>query len=109
MWILNRELDRYPGVKADQDYAVRQVIQNFVNSKDKLSADTRIAIKSATDSLAKINILANADQVGDVVEDEGELLRSGRPIPNDDDNHNWKFPRHSLYSVSSEELSKMGN
>jgi len=109
MWILNRELDRYPGVKADQDYAVRQVIQNFVNSKDKLSADTRIAIKSATDSLAKINILANADQVGDVVEDEGELLRSGRPIPNDDNNHNWKFPRHSLYSVSSEELSKMAN
>lgn len=41
--------------------------------------------------------------------EEADIQRSGRAVPTEDNNANWNFPRHSLYSVSAEELSKMEN
>ena len=62
--ILNDELERYPGVKADQDYATRKVAENFLsgNIKGGMSAEAIAkAMKKPVDNVAKVNILASVE------------------------------------------------
>lgn len=62
--ILNDELERYPGVKADQDYATRKVTENFLsgNIKGGMSAEAIAkAMKKPVDNVAKVNILASVE------------------------------------------------
>ena len=62
--ILNDELERYPSVKADQDYATRKVTENFLsgNIKGGMSAEAIAkAMKKPVDNVAKVNILASVE------------------------------------------------
>lgn len=62
--ILNDELERYPGVKADQDYAVRRVTEKYLSGELKggMSAeDIAKVMKKPVDNVAKTNILASAE------------------------------------------------
>ena len=64
--ILNDELERYPNVKADQDYATRTVVEKFLSGKmnDRLDADTIAAImQKPVDNIATTNIIASEDDV----------------------------------------------
>ena len=71
--ILNDELERYPGVKADQEYATRKVVQGFLSGNIKGGMSSQAianAMKTPVDNVTKTNILASS-QV-----DDGKL--SGR-------------------------------
>ena len=62
--ILNDELERYPTVKADQDYAIRKVAEHFLsgNIKGGMSAEAIAkAMKTPVDNIAKVNILASVE------------------------------------------------
>ena len=62
--ILNDELERYPTVKADQDYATRKVAEHFLsgNIKGGMSAEAIAkAMKKPVDNVAKVNILASVE------------------------------------------------
>ena len=62
--ILNDELERYPSVKADQDYATRKVAEHFLsgNIKGGMSAEAIAkAMKTPVDNVAKVNILASVE------------------------------------------------
>lgn len=62
--ILNDELERYPTVKADQDYATRKVAEHFLsgNIKGGMSAEAIArAMKKPMDNVAKVNILASVE------------------------------------------------
>lgn len=64
--ILNDELERYPGVKADQDYATRVVAESFLSGKIKsgMSAEAIAkAVKKPVDNVTKVNIEAAAEDV----------------------------------------------
>ena len=64
--ILNDELERYPSIKADQDYATRTVVEKFLSGKmnDRLDADTIAAImQKPVDNIATTNILASEEGV----------------------------------------------
>ena len=64
--ILNDELERYPSVKADQDYAVRKVTENFLsgNIKSGMSAKAIAEVmRKPVDNVTKVNIEAAADDV----------------------------------------------
>ena len=64
--ILNDELERFPGVKADQDYAIRKVTENFLsgNIKSGMSAEAIAAVmKKPVDNVTKVNIEASAEDV----------------------------------------------
>ena len=65
--ILNDELERYPGVKADQDYAVRRVTEKYLSGELKggMSAeDIAKVMKKPVDNVTKTNILASAEDNG---------------------------------------------
>lgn len=62
--ILNDELERYPSVKADQDYATRKVTEKFLagDIKGGMSAEAIAkAMKAPVDNIAKVNILATVE------------------------------------------------
>lgn len=64
--ILNDELERYPSVKADQDYATRTVVEKFLSGKmnDRLDADTVAAImQKPVDNITTTNIIASEDGI----------------------------------------------
>ena len=64
--ILNDELERYPSVKADQDYAVRKVTENFLsgNIKSGMSAEAIAKVmKKPVDNVTNVNIEAAAEDV----------------------------------------------
>lgn len=64
--ILNDELERYPGVKADQDYAIRKVTENFLsgNIKSGMSAEAIAEVmKKPVDNVTKVSIEAAAEDV----------------------------------------------
>lgn len=64
--ILNDELERYPGVKADQDYAIRKVTENFLsgNIKSGMSAEAISEVmKKPVDNVTKVSIEAAAEDV----------------------------------------------
>ena len=57
--ILNDELERYPSVKADQDYATRKVTEKFLSGEVKggMSAEAIAKVmKTPVDNIAKTNI-----------------------------------------------------
>ena len=61
--ILNDELERYPSVKADQDYATRKVTEKFLSGEIKsgMSAEAIAKVmKTPVDNITKTNILASA-------------------------------------------------
>lgn len=63
--ILNDELERYPSVKADQEYAVRKVTEKFLSGEVKsgMSAEAIAKVmKTPMDNIAKTNILASAEE-----------------------------------------------
>lgn len=60
--ILNDELERYPKVKADQEYAVRTVMERFLSGKmnSRLDADTIASImQKPVDNVTMTNIVAS--------------------------------------------------
>ena len=64
--ILNDELERYPSVKADQDYAVRKVTENFLsgNIKSGMSAEAIAKVmKKPVDNVTNVNIEAAVEEV----------------------------------------------
>lgn len=64
MRILNDELERYPNVKADQDYAIRKVVEGYLsgNLKGGMSAEAIAkVIKKPVDNVTNVNILASAE------------------------------------------------
>lgn len=64
--ILNDELERYPGIKADQEYATRTVVEKFLSGKmnDRLDADTVAAIiQKPVDNITTTNIVASEEGV----------------------------------------------
>lgn len=64
--ILNDELERYPGVKADQDYAIRKVTENFLsgNIKGGMSAEAIAEVmKKPVDNVTKVSIEAAAEEI----------------------------------------------
>jgi hypothetical protein len=70
--ILNDELEKYPSVKADQDYATRKVTEKFLSGEIKsgMSADAIAKVmQKPVDNITKTNIVASA---------EGEKLFSER-------------------------------
>ena len=59
--ILNDELERYPGVKADQEYATRKVVQGFLSGSIKGGMSSQAianAMKTPVDNVTKTSILA---------------------------------------------------
>ena len=64
MRILNDELERYPKVKADQDYAIRKVTEGMLSGKIKggMSAkDIAKVMQTPVDNVTKTNIMASAE------------------------------------------------
>ena len=62
--ILNDELERYPGVKADQEYATRKVVQGFLSGNVKGGMSSQAIAKvmqTPVDNVTKTNILAAED------------------------------------------------
>ena len=76
--ILNDELERYPSVKADQEYATRTVVDKFLSGEIKsgMSAEAIAKVmKKPVDNIAKTNILASAEgENSDVSYSERETL-----------------------------------
>lgn len=58
--ILTDELERYPQVKADQEYAVRKVTEKFLSGEMKVDASTLEAIKKPIDNVTEVNILESS-------------------------------------------------
>ena len=66
MRILNDELDRYPKVKADQDYAIRTVTEKMLSGEIKggMSAEAIAKVmKKPVDNVTNVNILASAEDM----------------------------------------------
>ena len=64
MRILNDELERYPKVKADQDYAIRKVTEGMLSGKIKggMSAkDIAKVMQTPVDNVTKTNIMASVE------------------------------------------------
>jgi hypothetical protein len=62
MRILNDELERYPSIKADQDYAIRKVTEGMLSGSIKggMSAEAIAKVmKTPVDNVTKVNILAS--------------------------------------------------
>ena len=63
--ILNDELERYPQIKADQEYATRKVVEKFLSGKmnDRLDADTIASImQKPVDNVTVANIVSSSNQ-----------------------------------------------
>lgn len=68
MRILDDEVARYPKVKADQDYAINEVVKRFLNKdfkskaneKLKLSEDTENALTESVNGISVVNILSSS-------------------------------------------------
>ena len=66
MRILNDELARYPGVKADQEYAIRKVTEKMLSGEIKggMSAEAIAKVmKKPVDNVTNVNILASAEDM----------------------------------------------
>ena len=71
--ILNDELERYPKVKADQEYAIRTVMERFLSGSmnDRLDADTIASImQKPVDNVAVTNILSSSNQYDAILSKE---------------------------------------
>ena len=67
MRILNDELERYPSIKADQDYAIRKVTEGMLSGSIKggMSAEAISKVmKTPVDNVTKVNILASNEGNG---------------------------------------------
>ena len=63
--ILNDELERYPSVKADQEYATRTVVDKFLSGEIKsgMSAEAIAkVVKKPVDNITNTNIVASAEE-----------------------------------------------
>lgn len=68
MRILNDELERYPKVKEDQEYAIRRVTEAYLsgNLKGGMSAKAIAEVmKKPVDNVTNVNILASAEELDD--------------------------------------------
>ena len=64
--ILNDEIERYPKVKADQEYAIRKVTEKMLSGEVKggmSSQDIAKVMKKPVDNVAKVNILESAKEL----------------------------------------------
>jgi hypothetical protein len=61
--ILNDELERYPQVKADNDYAASEVVRRFLSGEMKVDDSTLEAIGKTVDNVAIVNIMESAEEV----------------------------------------------
>lgn len=78
MRILDDEVARYPKVKADQDYAINEVVKRFL-SKDfksksnknlKLSEDTETALSESINGISKVNILSSVQDTYSLISED---------------------------------------
>ena len=70
MRILNDELERYPKVKEDQEYAIRRVTEAYLsgNLKGGMSANAIAEVmKKPVDNVTNVNILASAEDIDEGV------------------------------------------
>jgi len=77
MEILDDEIARYAGVKADQEYATRTVVEKFLsgNMNDEINAIQKVTgvAQTAIDDVTKVSILASENgDVVDTVTSDGE-------------------------------------
>lgn len=81
MRILNDELERYPKVKEDQEYAIRRVTEAYLlgNLKGGMSANAIAEVmKKPVDNVTNVNILASAEEI-----DEGIKKQAKRATDKD--------------------------
>ena len=89
--ILNDELDRYPGVKEDQDYATRVVTENFLSGKIKsgMSAeDIAKVVKKPVDNVTAVNIEASAVEIREFDSSKERIERNIKDIASMSSVHN---------------------
>lgn len=66
MRILNDEIARYPGVKADQDYAIRTVTEKMLSGEIKGGMSAKAiaeVMKKPVDNVTNVNILASGEDM----------------------------------------------
>lgn len=71
--ILNDELERYPGVKADQEYATRKVVEGFLSGKVKGGMSSKAiadVMKAPVDNISETNILSSSEAVAEYGEEK---------------------------------------
>ena len=86
--ILTDELERYPQVKADQEYAIRKVTEKFLSGEMKVDASTLEAIKKPIDNVTEVNILESSRDDADenvrninlTENDLTEYMRTGKTL-----------------------------
>lgn len=75
MRILNDELERYPKVKEDQEYAIRRVTEAYLsgNLKGGMSAKAIAEVmKKPVDNVTNVNILASAEEIDDGIKKQAK-------------------------------------
>ena len=96
MRILNDELERYPKVKADQDYAIRKVTEGMLSGEIKggMSAkDIAKVMQTPVDNVTKTNIIASA---------EGDELYSADDDFEEDYLDKYSQNSYNLYSTTND-------
>lgn len=72
--ILNDELERYPQIKKDNDYAASKVVKKFLSGEMKVDKSTLEALKKPVDNVAVLNILESAEVQNDDRDSDGKAL-----------------------------------
>ena len=109
--ILNDELERYPKVKADQEYAIRRVTEKFLSGeiKEGMSSDAIArAMQKPVDNISKTNIVEAAKDMNtdpDIRYQMREFDPSEKKIKQ---NINELAETASVYDVPKSKLSKTG-
>jgi hypothetical protein len=101
MRILNDELDRYPNVKADQDYAIRKVTEGMLSGSIKggMSAkDIAKVMQTPVDNVTTTNIIAAALEIREFDSSEERLTQNIRDVAD----------MSSVYDVDKSKLEKTG-
>lgn len=99
--ILNDELERYPSVKADQDYATRRVTEKFLSGEIKsgMSAEAIAKVmQKPVDNIAKTNIIASAKEIKAFDSSEERIAQNIRDVAE----------MSSVYDVDKSKLARTG-
>lgn len=99
--ILNDELDRYPGVKADQEYAVRKVTEAYLSGslRGGMSAEAIAKVmKTPVDNVTTTNIIATAKEIKEFDSSKEKIEQNIEDIAK----------MSSVYDVDKSKLEKTG-
>ena len=109
MRILNDELERYPKVKADQDYAIRKVTEGMLSGEIKggMSAkDIAKVMQTPVDNVTKTNIIASAEGDELYSVDDYDDEEYSKPITLHDVEVLRSIGRKSINQFTSEDIKK---